>query len=209
MIEAHFRKTYQYFCIDPLLNLGFLQRLHPHIFTCAACLFGISTIPFLSLGLSFWAFIMLIISGFLDTVDGSLARHLKISSPQGAALDIVCDRIAEFATILGLYFVEPNSRALSTIMMLGSILICITSFLIVGIFTEKNSEKSFFYSPGLIERAEAFIAFAIMILCPSVFTVSSYIFSFLVLLTAVMRMHQFFQSFKPMREIAKNVEGSI
>ena len=198
MIETRFRSTYQRLCIDPLLNLEFLQKLHPHVFTCVACLFGVSIIPLLSFGFSFWAFVTLMISGFLDTVDGSLARHLKISSPQGAALDIICDRIAEFAIILGLYAVEPNSRALPTIIMLGSILICITSFLIVGVFTEKSSEKSFFYSPGLIERAEAFIAFAIMILFPSIFTVSSYIFSFLVLLTAAMRMHQFFRSFKPM-----------
>jgi len=97
MIETHFRKTYQRLCIDPLLNLGFLQKLHPHVFTCVACLFGISIIPLLSFGFSFWAFLMLMISGFLDTIDGPLARHLKISSPQGAALDIICDRIAEFA----------------------------------------------------------------------------------------------------------------
>ncbi|MCF7852518.1 MAG: CDP-alcohol phosphatidyltransferase family protein [Simkaniaceae bacterium] len=193
MIETHFRKTYQQLCINPLLNLGFLQKVHPHVFTCIACLLGISMIPLLSFGFSFWACVMLGISGFFDTLDGSLARHLKIASPQGAALDIICDRITEFAIIFGLYTVEPNVRALPTILMLGSILICITSFLIVGVFTEKSSEKSFFYSPGLIERAEAFIAFAIMILFPSTFAVSSYIFSFLVLLTAALRMHQFFR----------------
>lgn len=201
MIETHFRKTYQRLCIDPLLKLRFSQKLHPHVLTCMACLFGISIIPLLSFGFSFLAFVMLMISGFFDTIDGSLARHLKIASPQGAALDIVCDRIAEFAIILGLYAVEPRVRALPAIIMLGSILICVTSFLIVGIFTEKSSEKSFFYSPGLIERAEAFIAFAIMILFPSVFTVSSSIFSFLVLLTAAMRMYQFFQRFNPRREM--------
>lgn len=135
------------------------------------------------------------ISGFLDTLDGSLARHLKIASPQGAALDIICDRITEFAIILGLYAVDPNTRALSTIMMLGSILICVTSFLVVGVFVEKSAEKSFFYSPGLIERAEAFIAFAIMILFPSLFTIVSFVFSFLVLITAAVRMHQFFRGF--------------
>ena len=200
MIETRFRKTYQRLCIDPLLNLGFLQKLHPNFFTCLACLTGVSIIPLLSFRFSFSAFVVLVISGFLDTVDGSLARHLKITSSKGAALDIVCDRITEFAIILGLYAVEPNSRALSTIIMLGSIFICVTAFLIVGIFTDKSSEKSFFYSPGLIERAEAFIAFAIMILFPSFFTVSSYIFSFLVLITAAMHMHQFFRSFNPIRE---------
>lgn len=195
MIEAHFRTTYQCLCITPLLNLGFFQKLHPHTLTSTACLLGISIIPLLSFGFSFWAFGMLMISGFLDTLDGSLARHLKIASPQGAALDIICDRITEFAIILGLYAVDPNTRALSTIMMLGSILICVTSFLVVGVFVEKSAEKSFFYSPGLIERAEAFIAFAIMILFPSLFTIVSFVFSFLVLITAAVRMHQFFRGF--------------
>lgn len=195
MIEAYFRKTYQKVCVDPLLNLRVLKKVHPHIFTYLACMTGISIVPLLSYGYSLWAFVFLLISGFLDTVDGSLARFLNISSPKGAALDIVSDRTTEFAIILGLYLVDPNSRALGAILMLGSILVCVTSFLIVGIFTEADSEKSFYYSPGLIERAEAFIAFAIMILVPSIFNPMSYLFSFLVLLTAAIRMHQFMRNF--------------
>ncbi len=191
MLETHFRKGYQKVCVDPLLNLGILEKVHPHFFTCFACILGISLIPLLAYGFSFTALAMLGISGFLDTVDGSLARRLKIASSKGAALDIVCDRIVEFSIIIGLYTVDPYARGLPALIMLGSVLVCVTSFLIVGVFTEKDSEKSFYYSPGLIERAEAFIAFALMILFSSAFTFSAYIFSFLVFVTTAVRMHQF------------------
>jgi phosphatidylserine synthase len=169
--------------------------LPPDFFTYLACLSGLSIIPLLAFGYSITAFAMLTLSGFLDTVDGSIARLLKISSPRGAALDIVSDRIVEFAIILGLYTIDPATRGLPAILMLGSILICVTSFLIVGVFTEKDSEKSFYYSPGLIERAEAFIFFALMILFPSIFTIASYLFSFLVFITAALRMRQFMTQF--------------
>ncbi len=191
MIETHIRKTYQKICVDPLINLRMLQRFPPTFFTCIACLSGICIIPLLAFGYPVSAFLMLTLSGFMDTVDGSIARQTNRTSPSGAALDIVSDRIVEFAIIMGLYAVDPIARALPSLLMLGSILLCITSFLIVGVFTEKETDKSFFYSPGLIERAEAFIFFAIMILFPSLFTMASYLFTFLVFLTALIRMRQF------------------
>ena len=191
MIEDTFRKQYEKLCVEPLLKVQSLHRVHPIFLTCMACLAGVAIAPVLAFGFSLSAFFLLLFSGFLDTLDGSLARHLQLSSSKGAALDIVCDRIVESAIVLGLYMVEPSSRALPALLMLGSILICVTSFLIVGIFTEKVSEKSFFYSPGLIERAEAFIFFAVMILFPTLYTPLAYIFSFLVFLTAAIRMYQF------------------
>lgn len=194
MIEAHFRKNYQKLFVDPILNFRILQKISPQIITCMACILGLTIFPFLFFGYRLLPFSMLMASGFLDTVDGSLARKQKTSSSFGAALDIVSDRIVEFAILLGLYSVDPSTRALPTILMLGSIFICVTSFLVVGIFSEKHSEKSFFYSPGLIERAEAFFFFGLMILLPKSFELLSYPFSLLVFMTAFIRMNQFRRS---------------
>lgn len=191
MIETNLRKTYQKICIDPVLRIKGLQKVHPIFLTYFAGFLGIGIFPALAFGFPLLAFALLVISGFIDTLDGSLARHYEKSSPEGAALDILSDRVVEFAIILGLYCVDPSSRSLPIIFMLGSILICVTSFLIVGIFTKNDSEKSFYYSPGIIERAEAFIFFAIMILLPSTFFFLSYLFSFLVFLTAFIRIFQF------------------
>ena len=191
MIEAHFRDTYQKFFVDPVLRVRILQQTNPQAVTCAACFFGIATLPLLFFGYPLLAFFLLMASGFLDTVDGTLARAQKSSSNAGAAMDIVSDRIVEFAVLLGLYSVDPSMRALPTLLMLGSIFICITSFLIVGVFSEKDSEKSFYYSPGIIERAEAFFFFSVMILFPASFTMLAYTLTLLVFMTAFIRMYQF------------------
>ena len=52
--------------------------------------------------------------------------------------------------------------------MMMSIIVCIIGFLLVGVFSQKESIKSFYYSPSLIERAEIFIFFIIIILFPSI-----------------------------------------
>jgi phosphatidylglycerophosphate synthase len=148
--------------------------------------------PLIAFGHPFMAVLFLLISGFLDTLDGSIARHRKISTVQGAVMDIISDRLVEFSVLLGLFFVEPNSRGFSCMLMLGSAYLCITSFLIVGVFTKNNSQKSFFYSWGLIERSEVFIFFLLMILFPSQFFLLSSIFTAGVFLTAFIRIWQFF-----------------
>lgn len=191
MIETHLRKTYQKICIDPLLRMRFFQKVSPIFLTVVGGMIGMAVLPALAWGLPLLAFGLIIFSGYLDTLDGSLARHQQKSTARGAALDIVSDRAVEFAIILGLYCVDPVSRGLPAILMLGSVLICVTSFLIVGVFTENSSEKSFHYSAGLVERAEAFLFFAAMILFPGSFTFLAYLFSFLVFLTAAIRMVQF------------------
>ena len=157
MIETHLRNTYQKICIDPLLRVRSFQKVSPIVMTVVGGIVGVGVLPALALSLPFLALVFLVFSGYLDTLDGSLARHQQKTTPHGAALDIVSDRAVEFAIILGLYCMDPVSRGLPAILMLGSVLICVTSFLIVGMFTENSSEKSFHYSPGLVERAEAFL----------------------------------------------------
>jgi phosphatidylglycerophosphate synthase len=191
MIDTSYRTLYQQLCVDPLLKMKWVQKIHPHLFTMAACLLGSSILVFLFLQWHWIAFFALVLSGFLDTFDGSLARYLNKSSMLGAALDITADRFVEFSIILGLYFVEPSKRALLCLVMLGSILLCITTFLVVGIFTQNSSEKSFFYSPGIIERTEAFFFFGSMILFPPLFLPLSLSFTILVSLTATIRLWQF------------------
>lgn len=189
MIEGHYRQIYQTFCVEPFLPV--CKKIRPENFTLLACLFGMMTFPMLALGYQWIPFILLLVSGFLDTLDGSLARYQNKSSAKGAVLDIVSDRIVEFSVVFGLYFFDPGLRGFASLLMLGSILLCVTTFLVVGIFTENNSSKGFYYSPGIMERAEAFIFFFLMILFPSYFIPLAIIFSSLTFFTAFFRLWQF------------------
>lgn len=191
MIDSFFRSSYQKWVISPLLKLKVLLTCSPHLLTFLAAVFGVWIPVLLYLNHSYWAFTCLVLSGFLDTLDGSLARKRGVDSTKGAVLDIVSDRFVEFCILLGLFLVDPIGRGLPTILMLGSVLLCITSFLVVGVFQKNESEKSFHYSAGLMERAEAFIFFGLMILFPSLFTPLAYLFAGLVFLTALARSFHF------------------
>ena len=128
-------------------------------------------------------------------LDGSLARFQGCVSAKGAVLDITADRLVEFAVILGLYLYAPEARAIGSLMMLGASFLCVTSFLVVAIFETNQGMKSFHYSPGIIERAEAFIFFGLMMLIPQSFIWLSMLYTALVFLTAFIRVYQFLKAF--------------
>jgi phosphatidylglycerophosphate synthase len=195
MLDSYGRSFYQTYCLDPFLKWPFWRHLHPHTITAMGALIGIGICPLLALGWSKWALLALVLSGFLDTLDGSLARLYCRASSQGAAFDICCDRLVEFSIVLGLYLVDPPTRAFATLCMLGSVLLCVTTFLVVGIFAQQTTyHKSFYYSPGLMERTEAFILFFAMIAWPAQFWWLAFLFSGLVMLTAVIRLWQFMKA---------------
>lgn len=192
MLEQYVRGYYQYYLVD-----GFAERIQNHItptqVTMLGGIFGIA-VPFALFSGNPWAAVMLLLaSGYLDTVDGTIARNKNAISEFGSLFDIYTDRVVEFAVILGLWIVAPDERSLMCLLMLGSIFLCVTSFLTVGIFSENHSKKSFHYSPGLIERPEAFIFFVLMMLCDNYFSLLSAAFVVLVNVTTTVRLYEFWR----------------
>lgn len=194
MLENYLRPAFSKYFVDGVVNhLASKATLLPQQITFLAGLSGIGACvalmgqsPLLACGL-------LLFSGYCDILDGELARKMGCVTSSGAVLDIAIDRLVEFAAVLGLYWLEPESRGFICILMLGSILCCVTSFLVVGIFSANSSEKSFHYSKGLIERFEAFVFFILMILFPEQFRLLGAVFVILVFLTTIIRITEFMQ----------------
>ncbi len=193
MIDSYFRNRYQAALVTPIISHLVHWNFKPYVLTLIALCTGLAIIPALGFGYSSLALSLLLMTGYFDTLDGSFARATEQVSNRGAVLDIVSDRVVEFAIILGLYLVSPESRGLLCLLMLGSVLICVTSFLVVSMFIENQTEKSFFYSPGLMERSEAFITFGLMIVLPDYFVLFGSIFFLLVAFTGLWRVVQFFR----------------
>ncbi len=103
------------------------------------------------------------------------------------------DRVVEILIVLALFIVDPLNRGGACLGMLASMLLCIITFLVVGVFTKNNSQKIFHYSGGLMERAEAFIFFLAMMIWPSYFLALSYTFSILVLMTTIIRLKEYYE----------------
>lgn len=193
MIDSYFRTPYQSTIINPLLPRLMQSKLSPNFYTGLSLFFGILITPSLALGAPILGFVLLLLSGFLDTIDGSLARAKGQATPKGAVFDIFSDRAVEVSIILGLFLINPEERGLLCLLMLGSAFLCVTTFLVVGIFVQNEGEKGFHYSAGIMERSEAFFFFSLMILLPSLFIPLAWLFSCLVTLTAIIRMRQFSQ----------------
>lgn len=193
MIETYIRPFYQRILVDPVARaLG--KKISPSQVTMLAGIAGLLVLPSLYFEAHLAAIALLLLSGYLDTLDGSLARLTKHCSNWGSVLDITTDRLVEFTVIFALWVIAPDNRSVWVILMLGSILLCITSFLVVGVFTANDSVKGFHYSPGIMERAEAFLFFIAMILWPAWFAILAFLFSVLVLATAIIRLKQFYHA---------------
>lgn len=190
MLEQIIRQYYQRWLVDPVA-VRLQKRLTASHITIAALVSGIMIIPALFYHHEYVAVTILLLSGYFDTLDGTIARLEGASSPLGAVYDIMADRLVEFSAIFGLWLVDFQQRGLDCFLMLGSVLLCVTSFLVVGIFTSNESQKSFHYSPGLIERAEAFILFSVMMLVPAIFSIIAIGFILLVNITTMVRLYEF------------------
>ena len=199
MLERLLKPNYTKFLVAPIVKSVLIPRkVTPNTVTFFGVLFGLIAGFTIAFHQPFLGIITLLLSGYADTLDVQLATLTKQQTDLGCIYDIVSDRIVEIAIIFGLYFYAPNTRHLYTMLMIASILVCITCFLVVSLFKDQNEsakEKSFLYSEGLIERAEAFIFFIAMITFPQYFKFLALVFSLLVILTAALHIY-FFSAYK-------------
>ena len=190
MLESQLRPALHRWILDRLTALLVqVPQITPLRVTFVAAVLGTLVPVLLWAGKPGWAISALVGAGFLDIVDGSLARARQQANAKGACLDIVADRWVECCAVLGLAIYYPEQQ-LNCLIMLIAMMLCVTSFLLAGIFTPKIHEKSFYYSPGLMERAEAFIFFVVMICWSHGFTLMAYLFCVLVMYTAVRRLYE-------------------
>lgn len=144
-----------------LLQLGFTAN---HI-TIIAFIIGVGASVLVFFEQPILAVIVLWLSGFLDAVDGNMARLSNTSSSWGTVMDVTFDRIVETSILIALALLYPDPKILFMFLLLAiSIIFTMTVFLTVGAVSEKESVKSFYYQPGLAERTEGFILFSLLIL---------------------------------------------
>lgn len=185
MLDTHGRKY-----VNPIIELGakfFIKyKLSANNVTIIALLLGLSTSIFIYMDMKIIAVVVLWISGYLDAVDGAVARHSNTSSSFGTLLDIVSDRVVEVGMILAIGINIVDVR-FNLIILVCCILMSMTVFLTVGALSDKKGIKSFYYQAGVAERSEGFIFFTLMILLPNYIEVLTNIFSVLIIITAAQR----------------------
>ncbi len=129
MIEFYVKPYYQKIALDPVLSVfQKVDAIKPHRITIAALCFGMCAAICLSYHHIVASVILLLLSGYCDSLDGALARLNACASPSGAVLDIVSDRVVEFSMLLALFLITPESRGLAVIVMLGAYIFMCNQF---------------------------------------------------------------------------------
>ena len=185
MLDTYGRKY-----VNPLINLvaKFLLNINltPNNITLIAFGIGIASSVFIYFDLPIVALFALWLSGFLDAVDGAMARKKGITTSIGTLMDITFDRMVEMGIILTLAIKFPKD-ILHLLILTICILISMTLFLTVAALTEKKGMKSFYYQAGFAERTEGFIMFSLMIIFSHNLVLITDIFSLSVIITAFQR----------------------
>jgi len=186
VLDTHARKY-----VEPMIgstaNIFLRLRLKPNQVTWAAFLIGSVTGVLIYYDQPILAVVLLWISGYLDAVDGAMARKQKKTSSWGTVLDITFDRIVELSVIIGLAAKFPEAQFL-LLLLTAAIVFSMTVFLTVGALSDKKGLKSFYYQAGLAERTEGFILFSLMTLFPSWLLGFTGLFLFVEVFTALQRM---------------------
>lgn len=186
MLDTYGRKY-----VNKWIDLGacFFEKLKftPNMVTQVAFLVGASAGPLIYFHKPIFAVLVLWFSGYLDAVDGALARKTRNTSSWGTLMDITFDRLVEISVIMGFAFYDID-RSIYLLAMACSIVFSMTVFLSVGALVNKESQKSFYYQAGVMERTEGFLFFTAMILISSQFNVLALIYTALVCFTGAQRL---------------------
>jgi CDP-diacylglycerol--glycerol-3-phosphate 3-phosphatidyltransferase len=161
-------------------------KISANVVTTLALIIGILSAVFLYFSMPILSLIFLWVSGYLDSVDGTIARLTNSTSPYGTLMDITFDRLVETGIILVTALNHPDV-AFYLLLLTVTILISMTIFLTVGALAKNNGFKSFKYQIGLAERTEGFIMFSAMILFQSHLKLIISLFLVMMLITIYQR----------------------
>jgi archaetidylinositol phosphate synthase len=135
--------------------------------TITAAIVGILAGVAFGLDRVFLGILLLGVSAALDALDGTLAREFGgASTPFGGVMDLCFDRVVEAAVIVGIVWHHPDLDFYA-LLLVASWYVNITVLLAVGAAMERRGPKLIDYPPGILERTEALIFFAMLALVES------------------------------------------
>ncbi|WP_141603997.1 CDP-alcohol phosphatidyltransferase family protein [Terrilactibacillus laevilacticus] len=155
-------KPYVAPALNFLANRLLAWRLTANQVTIAGFFVGIAAAIFLYFNMIMISIVLLWLSGLMDALDGTMARKTQ-KTAFGTVLDVTFDRLVEAGIIVSLALKYPDNQFILLLLM-TSILIGITVFLVIGNVVKNEGLKSFHYATGIAERTEGFILLTVMML---------------------------------------------
>ncbi len=188
MLDSHARK-YVDRHFDKAADFLLGQKLTPTRVTLVALALGVAGGGLYYSGYALAAISLLWFSGFLDAVDGAMARRSGAMTKAGTLLDIFFDRVVEVSFLLA-FGLRHEEALMGLLLLASSFILSMTVFLTSGMLLENRGKKSFYYQAGLMERTEGFIMFTLMMVAGPYRVFVTYLYALLVLYTVVQRLRE-------------------
>jgi len=162
-----------YQAIKPII-LWLSQHIHhPNTITTYSLLFGSISAVFLAIGYFTGAFIFMLITGFCDAIDGSVARNKGQESKFGAVLDSTFDRINEGLLFVGLsfyfLFFHPKSHSSLNSLIFFVIFGALVCSFLISYIRAKAESLGIVCQNGILQRTERFILLLIGVILTALF----------------------------------------
>jgi phosphatidylglycerophosphate synthase len=103
--------------LRPIIRLLMQARITPNQVTLAGLVLAIIAGVSAAIGWLPLAALILLLSGFVDALDGELARQSESQTPFGAFLDSICDHYGDFAVYLGIAWQTLHSGEHATVLL--------------------------------------------------------------------------------------------
>lgn len=187
MLDTYGRKHVDRF-IEPGASLFEKIKWKPTHVTIAALIIGLIAAAGYLAGLPIVLPVLLLwLSGYLDTVDGALARRTGHVTAIGTLLDIFFDRVVEL-TFIAVFAIRHPESVSAQLFLTCAIVLSMTVFLTSGNLLKNTGVKTFRYQTGLMERTDGFIMFTIMMIFNAHMKYLTVIYAVLILITAMQRL---------------------
>ena len=192
MLDGYARKR-----IDPLLNeMGVrlaATGVTANTVTVLAWIVGMAGALCIARSYFVAGLMLILLSRIGDGLDGAVARTTR-PTEFGGYLDIVLDFVFYGAVPLGFVVADPVANGLAGAALLFSFYVNGASFLAyaavaerIGLSTDVRGGKSIYFTTGLAEATETYIAFAAACIFPARFAPIAWVFAVLCIYTAVSR----------------------
>lgn len=142
--------------VRPLVSLLVRLGVNANHLTLLSLILALIYIPLLIKGWLPAAIVLILLMGFLDAIDGEVARQSGTASPLGSFLDSFIDRIVDVVIIGGLIFLQFD--------VILVYVLAVTSLLISYCRAKGEALRIKMEGVGLIERAERIIMIVMVLL---------------------------------------------
>ncbi len=176
-------------------------KISANTVTTAAFVLGIASALLIASNLYWLALAVLLVSRFLDGLDGAIARLTKLTD-LGGYLDITLDFIVYAAVVFAFALANPEKNALAAAFLTTSFMAPAATFLAYaviaakrGITTEIRGAKSLYYLGGLTEGSETIFTLCLMCVFPDWFPIIAIVYAIMCWITGGTRIAAAVQAF--------------